>query len=189
MDKQEQKSSFWTTLPGILTGTAALITAITGLTLGLFQQGFFGSKHEETKPQSAPSTLPLVSEMKSTANPEQANNGAQEYVPLIAQATVLVTAQDGTTTTVFGEGFHQRGSYDGQIYLLDGQAVQISKIAALEITKVFAERAEISMTLVNGQHVAASIGSGSSVNAFEGENDLGTFSIRVEELKRLEFRR
>jgi hypothetical protein len=43
-DKDEKTSAFWTTLPGILTGIAAIVTAITGVTLGLLQYGVFGSK-------------------------------------------------------------------------------------------------------------------------------------------------
>lgn len=35
----EHKANFWTTLPGILTGLAALITALTGLYLALQQNG------------------------------------------------------------------------------------------------------------------------------------------------------
>lgn len=37
----DQKKSFWTTVPGILTGIAAIITAITGLTVALYSAGFF----------------------------------------------------------------------------------------------------------------------------------------------------
>ena len=46
-DKDEKTSAFWTTLPGILTGIAAIVTAITGVTLGLLQYGVFGSKQGE----------------------------------------------------------------------------------------------------------------------------------------------
>ena len=41
------KQSFWTTIPGILTGAAAVITAIGGLLLTLSQTGVLGSKNRD----------------------------------------------------------------------------------------------------------------------------------------------
>ena len=42
MSDEEKQASWWTTLPGILTAVAAVITAVTGLVLGLGQLGLFG---------------------------------------------------------------------------------------------------------------------------------------------------
>lgn len=50
----EKKSSWWTTLPGILTGIAGLITAIGGLLLILYEINMIGSKqNEETNDEKA----------------------------------------------------------------------------------------------------------------------------------------
>jgi hypothetical protein len=43
-DTMNNKKSFWSTLPGILTGIAAVITAIGGTVGVLYQTGVFGSK-------------------------------------------------------------------------------------------------------------------------------------------------
>src|SRR5215216_5160040 len=44
--KNADKVSFWATLPGILTGIAAIITAIGGLTVVLYNIGLFDNKPE-----------------------------------------------------------------------------------------------------------------------------------------------
>ncbi len=39
-----KKQSFWTTLPGVLTGIAALLTAVTGFLVVVYPHGFAGGK-------------------------------------------------------------------------------------------------------------------------------------------------
>src|SRR6266403_256217 len=48
MAEEEKKAGFWATLPGILTGVAAVMTAVGGLILGLYQYGVLGSKRAVT---------------------------------------------------------------------------------------------------------------------------------------------
>ncbi len=45
----DDQKSFWTTVPGIITATATLITAIGGFVVVLHQVGVFGSKSESPK--------------------------------------------------------------------------------------------------------------------------------------------
>ncbi len=45
----EEHKSFWTTLPGIITAIATLVTAVGGFLVVLNQVGFFGSKPEPKK--------------------------------------------------------------------------------------------------------------------------------------------
>lgn len=44
MADSEKQKGFWQTLPGILTGVAALLTAVTGLVIGLVQNGVLRGK-------------------------------------------------------------------------------------------------------------------------------------------------
>lgn len=46
--KSKDKSTFWTTLPGILTGIAAIITAVGGLLVGLNSAGMLSPKPTAT---------------------------------------------------------------------------------------------------------------------------------------------
>jgi len=45
------RGHWWTTLPGVLTATAALVTALTGLAVGLGQLGHIGGDDAEGSPQ------------------------------------------------------------------------------------------------------------------------------------------
>ncbi|WP_022949760.1 hypothetical protein [Methylohalobius crimeensis] len=67
------KQSWWHTLPGVLTAIAGLITAVTGLFVGLQQAGFFSDKQDIPHPtdMSSPVTGPdttLSSEPKADAH-------------------------------------------------------------------------------------------------------------------------
>ena len=44
----DDKGSFWTTIPGMLTGLAAIITAIGGLLLALSQADLLGNRQIES---------------------------------------------------------------------------------------------------------------------------------------------
>ena len=196
-DKDGKTSAFWTTLPGTLTCIAAVVTAITGLTLGLLQYGVFGSKQGEpgkpatsvtstqaasTAPQGA--STPASSAQVPVANP--VSKPAEKSPP---RATVVVTASDGTTTTLFAENFRQTAHYDAQLHLRSGQAVAFDNIKSIDVVKIYAQHADIRIALVDDMVINASLGAGSSIYGFGGENELGTFGITVDRLKRVVFRR
>ena len=101
-DKDGKTSAFWTTLPGILTGIAAVVTAITGLTLGLLQYGFFGSKQGEPgKPTTSATSTPAASTASqgASARGPGAPSASKPTETNPQRATVVITASDGTTTT------------------------------------------------------------------------------------------
>jgi len=54
----DKKQSFWTTLPGILTGCAGLITAITGLIGACYASGLLAGPTPTTPPPTAVSIAP-----------------------------------------------------------------------------------------------------------------------------------
>src|SRR5882762_7884298 len=58
MAEEEKKAGFWATLPGILTGVAAVMTAVGGLILGLYQNGVLGSKRAVTTDSAASPSCP-----------------------------------------------------------------------------------------------------------------------------------
>jgi hypothetical protein len=134
VDDGEKKPGFWTSLPGILTGVAALVTAIGGLTLGLYQSGVLGAKHDH----AVPSTTSGTASEKATTEPssDQLEHVKPNPVPSNRgedQATFAVTARDGTVTTVFGNSFRQMAQYDAQLHLLSGQAIAFDKIRSIEV--------------------------------------------------------
>ncbi|MGH7304729.1 MAG: hypothetical protein ACRELZ_15680 [Candidatus Rokuibacteriota bacterium] len=189
-DKDRKTSEFWTTLPGILTGIAALVTAITGLTLGLLQYGVLGSKPGEA---GKPPTSATAAQGSGTATPgarvPPTNPAATPPEPTGQRPTVVITASDGTTTTLFAENFRQTAHYDAQLHLRSGQAVAFDNIKSIDVVKVYAEHADIRIALVDDKVIDASLGAGSSIYGFGGENEVGTFGITVDRLKRVVFRR
>jgi hypothetical protein len=185
----EKKSGFWTTLPGILTGVAALVTAIGGLALGLYQYGVLGAKRGNAAPTTISTTTP---ERASTeASSGQLQRPIPNPVPSTGgknPATVVVTASDGTVTTLFAGNFRQTAQYDAQLHLLSGQAIAFGNIRSIEVVKPFSDHAQVNITLVDGRIIDGSLGAGSSIYGFGGENELGTFSITVDHLKQIVFR-
>jgi hypothetical protein len=57
MTDDRPKGGWWQTVPGVLTATATVITAIAGLIVALYQSGFF----QQHKPNPAPETAPAAS--------------------------------------------------------------------------------------------------------------------------------
>lgn len=89
MNNKEKKSSFWTTLPGILTGIAAIITAIGGIYIAL--QGGIGPTVEwPATPEATPTpvakvTVPPPPVTIKITNPK--NGAAVSSFPLIVEGT------------------------------------------------------------------------------------------------------
>jgi hypothetical protein len=76
MSEGEMQKSWWSTLPGILTGVAATVTALGGLVIAINNTGWFGS--DETRPASHP-----VAEAPAADSPD-----AAAAAPVASTATV-----------------------------------------------------------------------------------------------------
>ena len=62
MTDNKEKSNFWTTLPGVLTGLTGLITAIGGIYLGTHTSN--GPRNPEVSPAVSPSAQTIVGAYK-----------------------------------------------------------------------------------------------------------------------------
>lgn len=95
-EKPPSAPSWWQTLPGILTGVAALITAVTGL-LVAFNHG--GSRTENGTPssQSVPGPAPTGSRVESRSPDRTAGSGAQP-IALPALNRVRLAGGDAVIT-------------------------------------------------------------------------------------------
>ncbi len=191
MAEKSTKTEFWTTLPGILTGAGALITAIAGLILGLYQYGALGSKSglppkAESVAATDPSAKPNAPRETETAARAPAALAGEQASP---QAVVTVTATDGTITPVFADSLHEIREYDKYLHLLSGQNVAFDKIKRIEVVTVSEESAKVRVVLADNRSFDATVPAGSSILGFHGENDLGAFEIRWEKLKLVVFPR
>jgi len=188
--EKSRKAEFWTTLPGLLTGAGALITAIAGLILGLYQYGVLGSKQAMPgKPEAAAATGPGAEPSApreaggAAANPPAAAAGEQGS----QQAMVTITAADGTVTPVFADSLREIRQVDKNLHLLSGQSVAFDRIRRIEVVAVYENSAKVRVILTNNQILDASLPAGSSTLGFHSENELGVYEIRMENLKQVAF--
>jgi hypothetical protein len=88
MAEQSNKAgSWWLTLPGLLTGAAAVVTALTGLLLGLHQVGWIGGADD---PSTSSQTTAVATPRATSTATQTANQNAGVDAPAGDQVTVDV---------------------------------------------------------------------------------------------------
>jgi hypothetical protein len=174
---EPEKQNFWTTLPGVLTGIAAVLTAATGLLVLMYPHGFQNAK-QIASPAAAGETAPVQAGGGSAPLP-----GPSSQQP--KKATVMVTEKDGTATNVFLNSF--RDSYSNEaIEFKNGQSIPFSKIRLIDFLDEHNYQQDVRVTLTDGRVVEGEIMSGEQMT---GETDIGPFSISVKSLKQVAFPR
>jgi len=175
----DKKQNFWTTLPGLLTGIAAVLTAATGLLVVMYPHGFAGSKDGRpatVSPQDATAAAPKGVGETSTHASERGRQG---------KPTVLVVGKDGTESRLSLNSF--RDSYSGEGFQLkNGQAIPFDKIRSVDFLETHDYEQDVRVTLMDGRAVEGAIMSGEQMT---GDTDIGPFSISVKSLKRILFER
>src|SRR5687768_13738323 len=103
MSDRDRTQNWWYTLPGILTGIAAIITAITGFAVGIAQL-------RPDRPEDPQQTLQL-SESASVHRPSSRDNAPPSEPPSSPQVTpwadaqAIITSMNGEVVTVRAETF------------------------------------------------------------------------------------
>jgi hypothetical protein len=185
LPESEKKQSFWTTMPGVLTGLAALLTAATGLWVAI-------APHDKSGPdeRSAALSTPMQSSAPGSASP--ASTQQSPTVSSVATApgatardTVIVTSRVGDVTKLSAKSF-VHNSTDKAIELTSGQTIGFDKIKAIDFLTVHQEErsVDVKITLVDGRTVTGAM---MKDYAFRGENDLGSFRIFVQDVKQIVF--
>jgi hypothetical protein len=182
------KQSFWTTIPGILTGFAAVLTASTGFYLAMQHSRPTADAPKPAIVSDAPNTAPTSSQ----PSPQPQAPSASPSAPAVASAAtnagmVTVLSRAGDTTQVTIKSF-KHNLYDNAIQLVSGQTIPFEKIRAIDFAEVDTDGRSVAITttLVDGR----SIPGGLFINyAFQGQNDLGPFSIPVQNVKQIVFAR
>ena len=179
MGDTDGKQSFWTTLPGILTGTAAVLTAATGMFLAL---------HHPTIspiPSGIPATLPETQRTNTAPDPQVGSTAASAQP--VTNGVVAITSRDGHTTQVSLKSFRHNMTEDA-IELKDGQTIAFEKIAAIDFLAVNddAHLVAVKVHLADGRAINGDLATN---YAFKGESDLGSFVIFVQDAKQIDFNR
>lgn len=132
----ENPTSWWMTLPGLLAGLAAVITAVTGLVLGLTQIGLFDLSSRDSSPsvvaqtEGGPSTSPPATTSNSPTaigtSSSSKGPGGTITVPLSGATVKEENSVTGTANNI-PEG-HQLWIVTayGQEYFPDGGPFQAS---------------------------------------------------------------
>jgi hypothetical protein len=180
----EKKQNFWTTLPGLLTGIAAVLTAVTGLLVVMYPHGFAGSK--DGRPAAvSPQDASVAAAKGAGESPTHASETGRQETGREGKPTVLVVGKDGTESRLSLNSF--RDSYSGEaIQLKNGQAIQFDKIRSVDFLETHDYEQEVRVTLMDGRAVEGAIMSGEQMT---GDSDIGPFSISVKSLKRILFER
>ena len=106
--KKSTSQSWWLTLPGLLTGVAAVITAVTGLVIGLHQIGALSSTEQASpeKPEAAVTAQndsrpsPASSDTPTSQTPS-GDDASQQSLALPAGMEVKVRACDSCPELVY----------------------------------------------------------------------------------------
>ena len=185
MPVQDTKPNFWATLPGILTGVAAVITAAGALFLGLRQ----GAGVSAPQPASAvsPAGALRTSPIDAAGLPKGEAGTAQTSAPQtkdgVPTKAVRITRNDGTVLWSY-EGKFSWG--DGNITFDSGQSIPLQRVRAIDILGLDDDgKIKVQVTLADGRIVQGSCAQFSY--DLYGENDLGEIRVSRKEFKRVVF--
>jgi hypothetical protein len=127
MDETPKSSSWWQTLPGILTATAGIITAISGLLVVLYQSPLLKS---EVKPDGAHRPAASVTAaMPDTATPSPSSNPAPAVLAAAPDASppAATAARINLLDPELG-GHLEAASNDDWSRTIDGKDASISSL-------------------------------------------------------------
>jgi hypothetical protein len=195
---EEPRQNFWQTLPGILTATAGVLTAVTGLYLAIVQNR--GSDREAADPPAAAASAPATATratrepppaVSTPSAPPPASASPASGVKPWADSTAELTTADGSVTAVRAETLSNCISVSHAITLANGQTIPFELMRSVEFVRSDPAgapngRATIVVTLLDGRSLNGSMGSGCGIF---GYNDIGRFDVNIDQLKRIDFLR
>ena len=198
MADEQGKPNFWTTLPGILTGIAAVVTAAGGIILGLHQMSAPSAGQGRADnpaasgvmtPASKQETLPSQSQSASSSPSVSPASTTSPQAPLagdgIPAKAVRITKTDGTVIWSFEDKFFLGGCGQCSFAFATGQSIPFEKIRTLDVLGVDAEgKRSVRVVLANGKVIEGvsdnSVGVG-------GTNDVGEIRVDDNQVKRVTF--
>jgi hypothetical protein len=187
---ENKSQGFWQTLPGLLTATATVITAVTGLIVAVYhlKPGLEGRDKPAPQARKTVSTPRRVADAAkaepAAVGPGNASlSGAPGAEIPFAPANVAITTTDNAVVEVRGESF---GVCTGQkaLTLTYGQIVPFGRMRSFDVSASDTGIAT-RILLMDGKSI-----DGATTNCdLEGRNDAGRFSSTLDKIKRVEFQR
>jgi len=169
--------NWWTTMPGLLTGFAAILTAVGSIVAVLVQGGFIGSRAVPTQ-AATPSTASAAPAPPASPGPVvgvPAPTGTQAAASVAFKA-VRVTHKSGSVVNLKPTSELTNGYFT----LADGREVLYERLARIDIAQPWEGR--VKLLLADGTTIDAE-----AVNLpLAGVTDLGEYIAMVADLRRIE---
>jgi hypothetical protein len=186
MTEGSRSHSFWTTVPGILTAFAAVITAIGGMIAVLLQAGVIGGTDKNQASPPAAAQAHVVAPATTSAF----TAGVPAGKPW-KDVQAVITAKDGTVTRMRAETVRFCISAGAGINLNDSQDIAFEKMSRIEVLRSDVAlspggRATLRVTLASGSTLEGTISSGCD---FFGQSEAGRYSLYPDKLLKIEFLR
>jgi hypothetical protein len=199
MSNTGEKGSWWSTLPRILTGVAAVITAGGGV-IALFlsqhptQQagpevkqplpGSSTAKRQDAPQADTPSSQPLALGPKG----ESEHPVTDGIIPW-DKAVVTVVLNDGQQTKLRAMSTTVKGGLD-TFEFENGQRFGLKDLRSVSLHLLdSAYKMEATVETLSGQRVSGLLSGSYVYFEFGGESDAGDFSVRLTKVRRIEFGR
>lgn len=189
-------TSWWQTLPGVLTALAGVITAVSGLVALLYQNGVLGHKGDAATATQASAgasvSTPTPSHTPPKALPEATPvPPAQPVQKPWSEATAVVVGRDGSETRLRAESFSNCISVGHDLTLTSGQSVPFERMARFEVQRADDHtspnpKAHLLITLLDGTAVPGVVEA--NCDLF-GHNDLGRFTTYFDQIRMVRFER
>ena len=121
-----EKHSFWSTMPGMLTGIAAIVTAVSGLLLVFYQTGILDKNNGQE-----PIPVEETDELPGQTEEQEPNERLSEATPISVDTKVMAYLSEGNDVDVFafktGPGYRNvfeitlsnQGSFAPDIMIFD----------------------------------------------------------------------
>jgi hypothetical protein len=185
------KTSWWSTLPGILTAAAAVITALSGLLAILAQNGVFGESNKpiatkaadvvvssSVAPKTSIDDKPSQTKPVEAAPKAGASSGADGAASGIAAAPLhslpftgaIITRLDGSIVKL-RDDIKEYCQGAPLLKTPDGQLIEMKRMARFDVVDWNDQAGTVRITLNNGETVETRI----NACAMRGTNDLGEF--------------
>jgi hypothetical protein len=192
MDEPQHTTSWWQTLPGVLTALAGVITAVSGLVALLYQNGVLGHKGDAATATQASAGASISTPTPPKALPEATPvPPAQPVQKPWSEATAVVVGRDGSETRLRAESFSNCISVGHDLTLTSGQSVPFERMARFEVQRADDHtspnpKAHLLITLLDGTAVPGVVEA--NCDLF-GHNDLGRFTTYFDQIRMVRFER
>ncbi len=184
--------SWWSTLPGILTATAAVLTATSGLLAILAQNGVLGEKGKNfisgpapsaSGIAAAPAPAPAPASSTATSTPRGATAVSDEKLTARPFSGALVTMADGSQVKLRDD--IREWCSGASLKSVQGQTIGMDLMRRFDIVDWASgsSKGVVKIVLNNGQVLNEKI----DACGFRGRNDLGDFVGDFDKIRSVEF--